>query len=164
MVSSASAQIEASKWLYAPLDDAYTHIFPLAGGNHLKTTIPGNPDPVPDYAKVQGILIGVVAAFVLVVTIIGPECVYAICPVNPCNADHDVCPETTARTSRRRRPLSRRAADRTRWWRTRTCRRATRCRGRAASAWTTRKGHQVRRREEGAPASEFVLMILDTTA
>ena len=30
---------------------------------------------VSDYAKVQGILIGVVAAFVLIVTIIGPECV-----------------------------------------------------------------------------------------
>lgn len=55
MVSSASAQIEAT------------------GGNHLKTTIPGSPTLVPDYAKVQGILIGVVAAFVLVVTIIGPE-------------------------------------------------------------------------------------------
>ncbi|GJE88848.1 MFS general substrate transporter [Phanerochaete sordida] len=55
MVSSASAQIEAT------------------GGNHLKTHIAGNPDPVPDYATVQGILIGVVSAFVLVVTIIGPE-------------------------------------------------------------------------------------------
>ncbi|EKM51726.1 uncharacterized protein PHACADRAFT_127559 [Phanerochaete carnosa HHB-10118-sp] len=55
MVSSASAQIEAT------------------GGNHLKTTIPGSSTPVPDYATVQGILIGVVSAFVLVVTIIGPE-------------------------------------------------------------------------------------------
>ena len=33
----------------------------------------GNPKVVSDYATVQGILIGVVAAFVLVVTIIGPE-------------------------------------------------------------------------------------------
>lgn len=49
-----------------------------AGGDHLKTTIPGSPTLVPDYAKVQGILIGVVAAFVLVVTIIGPE--YAALP------------------------------------------------------------------------------------
>ncbi|KAJ7148216.1 carboxylic acid transporter [Mycena filopes] len=53
MVSSASAQIEAT------------------GGDHLKTTIRGVV--VPDYAKVQGILIGCVAAFVLVITVIGPE-------------------------------------------------------------------------------------------
>ncbi|KAI0074125.1 MFS general substrate transporter [Panus rudis PR-1116 ss-1] len=55
MVSSASAQIEAT------------------GGDNLKTTIPGKPGLVPDYATVQGILIGVVAAFVIIVTIIGPE-------------------------------------------------------------------------------------------
>ncbi|KJA24395.1 hypothetical protein HYPSUDRAFT_38838 [Hypholoma sublateritium FD-334 SS-4] len=57
MVSSASAQIEAT------------------GGDQLKTTISvnGKPEIVPDYAKVQGILIGVVAAFVLIVTIVGPE-------------------------------------------------------------------------------------------
>lgn len=57
MVSSASAQIEAT------------------GGEHLRTTIieKGVPVDVPDYATVQGILIGVVAAFVIVVTIIGPE-------------------------------------------------------------------------------------------
>jgi len=57
MVSSASAQIEST------------------GGDHLKTTIieSGKPTVVPDYAKVQGILIGVVAAFVLIVTIVGPE-------------------------------------------------------------------------------------------
>ncbi|KAK7036163.1 MFS domain-containing protein [Favolaschia claudopus] len=54
-VSSASAQIEAT------------------GGDHLKTHVRFSPDPVPDYAKVQGILIGCVAAFVLVITIIGPE-------------------------------------------------------------------------------------------
>ncbi|KAJ6491979.1 MFS general substrate transporter [Mycena sanguinolenta] len=53
MVSSASAQIEST------------------GGDHLKTTVKGVV--VPDYAKVQGILIGVVAAFVLFITIIGPE-------------------------------------------------------------------------------------------
>jgi SHS family lactate transporter-like MFS transporter len=40
----------------------------------LKTTIRGKV--VPDYAKVQGILIGVVAAFVIFITIIGPECVF----------------------------------------------------------------------------------------
>lgn len=37
----------------------------------MRTTINGKD--VPDYATVQGILIGVVAAFVVVVTIIGPE-------------------------------------------------------------------------------------------
>ncbi|KAJ8076437.1 hypothetical protein PM082_000860 [Marasmius tenuissimus] len=59
MVSSASAQIEA------------------VGGEHQKTTIvdpkTGQRKIVPDYAKVQGILIGVVAAYLLVVTILGPE-------------------------------------------------------------------------------------------
>jgi len=57
MVSSASAQIETT------------------GGEHLKTTITKNGvvSIVPNYAKVQGILIGVVAAFVLIITIIGPE-------------------------------------------------------------------------------------------
>lgn len=55
MVSSASAQIEAT------------------GGDNLKTHIPGKAEAVPDYATVQGILIGVVAAFVLFITIIGPE-------------------------------------------------------------------------------------------
>ena len=57
MVSSASAQIEAT------------------GGDHLKTTliIKGQPTIVPDYATVQGILIGVVAAFVICVTILAPE-------------------------------------------------------------------------------------------
>ena len=59
MVSSASAQIEST------------------GGEHLRTTIrnpqTGQLEEVPDYATVQGILLGVVAAFVLVVTILGPE-------------------------------------------------------------------------------------------
>jgi SHS family lactate transporter-like MFS transporter len=57
MVSAASAQIEAT------------------AGDHLRTTIikQGVPMDVPDYATVQGILIGVVAAYVVVLTIIGPE-------------------------------------------------------------------------------------------
>ncbi|KAG7098524.1 hypothetical protein E1B28_000464 [Marasmius oreades] len=59
MVSSASAQIEAT------------------GGEHQRTTlidrITGKPKDAPDYAKVQGILIGVVAAYILIVTILGPE-------------------------------------------------------------------------------------------
>ncbi|KAH7925149.1 carboxylic acid transporter protein [Leucogyrophana mollusca] len=57
MISSASAQIEAT------------------GGKNLKTTIIENgvPTVVADYATVQGIFIGVVVAFVIFITIIGPE-------------------------------------------------------------------------------------------
>lgn len=57
MISAASAQIEA------------------AGGNNLRTTIivDGKKKDVPDYATVQGIFIGVVAAYLIVITIIGPE-------------------------------------------------------------------------------------------
>ncbi|KAF9268859.1 MFS general substrate transporter [Marasmius fiardii PR-910] len=59
MVSSASAQIEAT------------------GGEHQRTTLinrlTGLPEDAPDYATVQGILIGCVAAYLLVVTIVGPE-------------------------------------------------------------------------------------------
>ncbi|KAG6864480.1 hypothetical protein C0991_009229 [Blastosporella zonata] len=57
MVSSAASQIEAT------------------GGDHLKTNIIVNGvlTKVPDYATVQGILIGVVSAFVIFITIIGPE-------------------------------------------------------------------------------------------
>jgi len=57
MISSASAQIEAT------------------GGDHLKTTIieNGTATVVPDYARVQGILIGVVAVYIIVLTIVGPE-------------------------------------------------------------------------------------------
>ncbi|RXW24369.1 hypothetical protein EST38_g1483 [Candolleomyces aberdarensis] len=57
MISSASAQIEAT------------------GGENLRTTIIKNgvPTVVPDYATVQGIFIGVIAAFVIFITIIGPE-------------------------------------------------------------------------------------------
>ncbi|KAK0452195.1 major facilitator superfamily domain-containing protein [Desarmillaria tabescens] len=58
MVSSASAQIEAT------------------GAAHQRTTIThadGTTENVPDYAKVQGIFIGCVAVFLIVVTILGPE-------------------------------------------------------------------------------------------
>ncbi|KAG2123834.1 carboxylic acid transporter protein [Suillus clintonianus] len=57
MISSASATIEST------------------GGDHLKTTIMKNGvlTVVQDYATVQAIFIGVVAAFVVIVTIIGPE-------------------------------------------------------------------------------------------
>ncbi|KAJ7607689.1 MFS general substrate transporter [Roridomyces roridus] len=53
MISSTAAQIEAT------------------GGDNFKTIVHGQL--TPDYAKVQGILIGVVCAFVLIMTIIGPE-------------------------------------------------------------------------------------------
>ncbi|KIJ54140.1 hypothetical protein M422DRAFT_221672 [Sphaerobolus stellatus SS14] len=53
MVSSSSARIEA------------------VGGDNLRTTVHGMN--VPDYAKVQGILIGVVTAFVVIVVFLGPE-------------------------------------------------------------------------------------------
>ncbi|KAI9448813.1 carboxylic acid transporter [Lactarius psammicola] len=57
MISSASAQIEA------------------VGGAHLKKTVVrnGKVEVVPDYATVQGILLGAIAAFVIFITIIGPE-------------------------------------------------------------------------------------------
>lgn len=57
MISSASAQIEA------------------VGGAHLKKTVvrDGKVEVIPDYATVQGILIGAIAAFVIFITVIGPE-------------------------------------------------------------------------------------------
>jgi hypothetical protein len=62
MISAASAQIEA------------------IGGDNMKITIikNGKPEVVPDYAKVQGILLGTIAAFVIFITIIGPECVFVL--------------------------------------------------------------------------------------
>ncbi|KAH9057483.1 carboxylic acid transporter [Lactarius vividus] len=57
MISSASAQIEA------------------VGGSHLKKTVVrgGKVEEVPDYATVQGILLGAIATFVIIITTIGPE-------------------------------------------------------------------------------------------
>jgi len=57
MVSAASSQIEAT------------------GGKNIKTTIyvDGLPQLVNDYATVQGIFIGTIAAYVVLVTIFGPE-------------------------------------------------------------------------------------------
>jgi len=57
MVSSASAQIEAT------------------GGEQHSTTIQTSSGPkvVPDYAFVQGIFIGVIAIYVIVLTLLGPE-------------------------------------------------------------------------------------------
>ena len=59
MISSPSAQIEA------------------VGGDHMKTTIikDGKRTVVPDYARVQSIFIGTVAAYTLFLVIIGAECV-----------------------------------------------------------------------------------------
>lgn len=47
----------------------------LAAGNHLRTNlvVDGVVTNVADYATVQGIFIGTVAAYVLIVTIFGPE-------------------------------------------------------------------------------------------
>jgi len=53
MVASASAQVEA------------------AGGEHFRTKLKGKD--VPDYAKVQGMLLGGIAAFTIIVTFLGPE-------------------------------------------------------------------------------------------
>ena len=68
MISAASAQIEA------------------VGGQHLKTTIikNGKPTVVPDYAKVQGMLLGGIATFVIFITVIGPECVSYLSPYQYC--------------------------------------------------------------------------------
>jgi hypothetical protein len=98
MISSASAQIEA------------------IGGQHLETTIirNGKPTVVPDYATVQGILLGAVSAFVIFITIIGPECVSCLChPSKLRNADFPGV-GTTGRTLSHRRPRSREAAQRIR--------------------------------------------------
>lgn len=64
MISSSSAQIEAT------------------GGDHLKTTIVvgGVRKVVDDYARVQGILIGTVAVYIIFLTIIAPECVHPFFP------------------------------------------------------------------------------------
>lgn len=78
MVSSASAQIEASE--SSPSDLINPSLYPsssfsAAGGDKHTTTIqgPNGPEVVPDYAFVQGIFIGVIAAYVIVLTLLGPE-------------------------------------------------------------------------------------------
>ena len=76
MVSSASAQIEASGYL-AFKDPVALIRLPcsIAGGEHLRTTIqgPDGPKDVPNYALIQGIFIGCVAAYIIVLALIGPE-------------------------------------------------------------------------------------------
>lgn len=78
MVSSASAQIEASEYLFPSFDNQIILTclpHPIAGGENLRTTIPGKngPENVPNYALIQGIFIGSVAAYVIVLALIGPE-------------------------------------------------------------------------------------------
>ena len=76
MVSSASAQIEASACISYDGWTVRTHlVHSTAGGEHSRTTIqgPNGPEDVPNYAQVQGIFIGVVAAYLIVMTLIGPE-------------------------------------------------------------------------------------------
>lgn len=48
---------------------------PPAGGEHLRTTIqgPNGPENVPNYALIQGVFIGSVAVYVIVLALIGPE-------------------------------------------------------------------------------------------
>ena len=47
----------------------------VAGGEHSRTTIqtPNGPEDVPNYALVQGIFIGVIVAYLVVLALIGPE-------------------------------------------------------------------------------------------
>jgi hypothetical protein len=98
MISAASAQIEA------------------VGGQHLKTTIIKNGEPtvVPNYATVQGILLGAIASFVIFITIIGPEFVSLLFPHRDCGSLNFAFPgaETMDLTLRNRIPRSRRAAQR----------------------------------------------------
>jgi len=78
LVSSASAQIEASGY---PSDDDDDCIFltclprSIAGGEHLRTIVqgPNGPEDVPNYALIQGIFIGCVAAYIILLALIGPE-------------------------------------------------------------------------------------------
>ncbi|KAJ7230938.1 hypothetical protein C8J57DRAFT_1582488 [Mycena rebaudengoi] len=106
-VSSASAQIEAANALAARLLAAVhafaslhtTELTPETGGRasspvrsphssafassstpRVPGRVDGKPGMVPDYAKVQGILIGVIAAFVVFITDVGPEYVFSPAP------------------------------------------------------------------------------------
>lgn len=93
MVSSASSQIEASACCFVfirvlgPDPDVWSV---LAAGNHLRTNIivDGVLKNVANYATVQGIFIGVIAAYVVVVTIFGPE--YVVCFFCYSRVDHEV--------------------------------------------------------------------------
>ena len=79
MISSASAQIEASGYRASlSFKDWVITDFPrrsIAGGEHLRTTIqtPSGPKNVPNYALIQGVFIGTVAVYVIVLALLGPE-------------------------------------------------------------------------------------------
>lgn len=82
MISAASAQIEAgaypspSCFLFLP----NTNLPAVGGRNFQKYVIKnGVRTAIPGYAEVQGIFIGAVAAFVILITIVGPEYVLASC-------------------------------------------------------------------------------------
>ena len=75
MVSSASAQIEASQCISFQPVLLLIFFSSLAGGDQHTTTIQTSTGPkvVPDYALVQGVFIGIVAAYVIILTLLGPE-------------------------------------------------------------------------------------------
>ena len=75
MISSASAQIEASQYSFSGCAVITDIICCLAGGQHVMTTIntPSGPKVVPDYALIQGVFIGCVSTYVIVLALIGPE-------------------------------------------------------------------------------------------
>jgi SHS family lactate transporter-like MFS transporter len=61
-----------------PFDDLVILTYPFrstAGGEHLRTTIQtaSGPKDVPNYALIQGIFIGCVAFYVIILTLLGPE-------------------------------------------------------------------------------------------
>ena len=76
MASSPAVQIEAGAYL--SFDD-WTILTrpsrPIAIGEHFRTTIqgPDGPENVPNYALIQGIFIGCVAPYIIVLAFIGPE-------------------------------------------------------------------------------------------
>ena len=76
MVASSSGRIEASG--YPSFDDwIVLTCLPrlIVGAEHLRTTIQGlsGLENVPNYGLVQGIFVGSVAVYVIVLTLIGPE-------------------------------------------------------------------------------------------
>ncbi len=75
MVSSASAQIEAG--IVVRVDPSIFHLRVSVGGKHLTKTVVkgGKPTVVPDYGIIQAIFIGVIVVFLIITTVVGPECV-----------------------------------------------------------------------------------------
>ena len=81
MISAASAEIEASAYLSSRSFFLFclTRVL-IVGGKNFQTyeMVRGVRTLVPGYAIVQGIFIGVVAAFVILITIVGPEYVHSL--------------------------------------------------------------------------------------